>query len=390
MISKADCNPVSVRFGAGALNSLSEVLGQRSCIVIASPGQQRRGVVDRICAQLGDRVAGVDTSVSAYPIINSVEACAERLQAIDAETVVAVGGGSVIDTAKAVAAQRDLAIRGIATQVDSDSSWLSRHLRDGEAFPSSFSPPSIIAIPTTAGSGSEVTAWATVWDEKPARKYSLQHFSLYPECAIVDPALTVEMPEEVTVSSALDALSHALESLWSRWSNPVSTALASRAVGLIPPALRAVMASPGCLESRSDLHQGAMLAGLASSRTRTGLAHSISYPFTTELGLPHGLACSFALSELLEFNFASCSDSVTAAVAALGAASASEAASRLDVLFSDVGLGERMRAHLRDRCAAQQIQAAFLTPSRSENNPVAADEATARALADRALERLGF
>ena len=101
-----------------------------------------------------------------------------------------------------------------------------------------------------------------------------------------------------TEVTGLDALSHALESLWSRWADPVSTALASQAVSRLPDALRGLVESPDSPRLRGRACEGALLAGLASSRTRTALAHSISYPFTAELGLPHGLACSFALPEL--------------------------------------------------------------------------------------------
>ena len=136
----------------------------------------------------------------------------------------ALGGGSVMDAAKVLAA------------ADGDFDKVRRHLETGAGGEALGRIP-IIAIPTTAGTGSEVTSWATVWDTTAKKKYSLSRPNLYPEVALVDPALTLGLPRSVTVSTGLDALSHALESIWNVNANPVSSALAEVAAREVLEAL---------------------------------------------------------------------------------------------------------------------------------------------------------
>jgi alcohol dehydrogenase class IV len=152
-------------------------------------------------------------------------------------------------------------------------------------------------LPTTAGTGSEVTRWATVWDtEEPVpRKRSLDEPWGYAERAFVDPELSASCPPQVLRDCALDALAHALEAMWNRHANPVSDALALRA------AQRIVRHLPRALRGRADaadlqaLSLAALEAGLAFSQTRTALAHALSYALTLEKGVPHGLACAMWL-----------------------------------------------------------------------------------------------
>jgi len=196
--------------------------------------------------------------------------------------IVALGGGSVIDAAKVVA----MGGRGFEA--------VKGYLQDGSGEDALTAVP-IVAVPTTAGTGSEVTSWATVWDTDSARKYSLSHRSLYPTDALIDPELMLGMPRGLTVSTALDALSHALESIWNVNGNPVSTNHAVNAATEILDGLPGLVEDLGNLELRVRIARAATFAGLAFSNTRTALAHSISYPITLHHGTPHGLACSFSL-----------------------------------------------------------------------------------------------
>ncbi len=155
----------------------------------------------------------------------------------------------------------------------------------------------LIAVPTTAGTGSEVTPWATLWDRSSdaPKKYSLHVDETWPEAALVDPALTRSAPAGVTRNSALDALSHALESIWNVNHNPVSDALAVAAARGVIATLPALLAAADAEDQRIAMSRASLMAGLAFSNTRTALAHSVSYEMTLRHGLPHGLACSFTL-----------------------------------------------------------------------------------------------
>ena len=204
------------------------------------------------------------------------------------DVVVALGGGSVLDTAKVLATETGQGFSGVETLVRNN------------AAPVAYRSLPIIALPTTAGTGSEVTPWGTVWDTHARRKLSLHLPTLWAEHALCDPELAYTLSPQITMNTALDALSHAMESLWSTRTNGVSSALAARAIAGILAALPRVLAAPLCRESRSELLQSALLAGLAFSNTQTALAHATSYYLTLYKGVSHGLACSFSLPTILE------------------------------------------------------------------------------------------
>ena len=372
-------NPVRVRFGNGALEDLDPAVGARRCVVLTTEGMAKRGLLGRVESMLGPRVAGRFTGVAPNPTIRACLEAAEALRGAAAEVVVAVGGGSVLDTAKAVAAGRAPGL---------PAGWLAEHLRAGVPFPAEFRPPAIIAIPTTAGTGSEVTMWATVWDELDGRKRSLSHPALYPEAALLDPRLTHSVPRETTVATAFDALSHAMESIWNRASNPVSDALAARAIGLIPGHLRRVLASPDDPEARAGLLEAALLAGLASSGTRTALAHSISYPLTSELGVPHGLACSLTLAELLRRTHERFPARAGLIAEALGAGSVAAASEAIYRLFRDAGVPALLARRVGSAEKLMSLKTGLIAPGRAENFLLAEDQASAADLLRKAWDEL--
>ncbi len=371
-------NPVHIRFGPGALSALAELARSRRTIVLTSDGMARRGVLRTVENALGDLVVATYTAVTPNPTVLSCTTAFEEVRAADAELIVAIGGGSVIDTAKAVAAQ----------DAAGTDAWLSAHLREGGPFPADFLPPAILAIPTTAGTGSEVTMWGTIWDERTGKKYSISHPRLYPESAIVDPLLTHSVPRRTTVATAFDALSHAMEAIWNRASNPISDALAIRAIGLIPDALRAVLESPADPDARERLASAALVAGLAMSNTRTALAHSISYPLTAELGVQHGIACSLTLPEILREVGEEFPDRAALIVQALAATSVADAVYRLYALFRSAGAGDELRQHIGSAAALSGLRGSFIAPGRADNFLVAVEQASAAALLRRAYETI--
>jgi len=231
--------------------------------------------------------------------------------------------------------------------------------------------------------------WGTIWDEQTAGKHSISHPALYAETALVDPDLTLSVPHETTVASALDALSHAMEAIWNRAANPVSDALATGAIGLIPGALRTVVATPGDVGAREALLKGALLAGLAISSTRTALAHSISYPLTAELGLPHGIACSVTLPELLLAVAESQPERGGLILGALDQPSAEHAAAALRALFADAGTGGMVRRHIPSTAALSGVSGGFIAPGRAENFVLDVDQAWATDLLRRSVEAAG-
>lgn len=370
-------NPVRVRFGDGALEELGGILGTRRCVILTTAGMEQRGTLADVERSVGKTLKGRYAEVPPNPTIRSCAHAFEAIRAARPEVLVALGGGSVIDTAKAVAAQQ---------AGGGEPGWLAGHLRDGVPMPEPFDPPSIVAIPTTAGTGSEVTMWGTIWDEETLGKHSISHARLYPEAALLDPSLTHSVPRATTVASALDALSHAMEAIWNRSANPVSDAVAVAAIHRIPEALRRVLEAPEDASARRRLLEASLLAGLAISNTRTALAHSISYPLTGELGLPHGIAASLTLPEILGEVGRGAPRLAGPIVDALGATSVSDAADGLYRLFAVAGTAEIVRHHVPDPSALDALRGGFIAPGRAENFVLPVDQAAASALLRRAYD----
>jgi phosphonate metabolism-associated iron-containing alcohol dehydrogenase len=284
-------NPVAIRFGARSLDELPDLLGTRRAVLVTFPEAEDLGLVRRLRGLLGDRLAGVEDRVEPNPDVADLRAMHERFwrDHADCEAIVAVGGGSAIDSGKA------LMVGTASGRFDELVALLAK----GAPFrPHRVKP--LIAVPTTAGTGSEVTPWATIWDRAAGRKHSLHLPETWPEAAIVDPQLMVTLPRAVTIQSGLDALSHALESIWNVNANPVSDTFAVAAARQVLATLPALAEDPADEALRTRMALAALQAGLAFSNTKTALAHSISYAMTLRFGLPHGIACSFTLPMVLE------------------------------------------------------------------------------------------
>jgi alcohol dehydrogenase len=276
-------NPVEIDFGAGSFARLPELIAGRPYALVTYAEPVFAALAARLAGLAGPPAVTLD-EVAPNPDFADLPRCCRRLgEAREApRVIVALGGGSVIDTAKALAATGD------------DFGRVRRFVETGSGAEELLALP-IIAVPTTAGTGSEVTCWATLWHAAADKKYSLLRPSLYAEHAVIDPELLLGLPRGLTISSGLDALSHALESLWNVNANPVSRSLAVAAAREMLAALPLLVAELTDLDLRARVARAALLAGLAFSNTKTALAHSLSYPVTLRYGVAHGIACSFSL-----------------------------------------------------------------------------------------------
>lgn len=283
------CNPVKVVSGVDITNRLDEYCDKGNLLFITSAGFTNRGITERVVGVFrGETVKIVDT-ITPNPQLDDLDNLIEELGQTKFSGIVALGGGSVLDAAKAIAVTYGCGI----------NRPLAALFRGGEKYALARSLP-LIAIPTTSGTGSEVTPFATVWDCETHKKHSLSGPAVYPDYALLDPALTCTLPRGETLSTSLDAISHALESLWNNNRTPVSRAFATRALRLANTALPKIREAPHSIEYRATMQEASLLAGLAISQTRTAIAHSISYPLTSWHGVPHGLACSFTLPAIID------------------------------------------------------------------------------------------
>ena len=283
-------NPVRIIVGPGTMDRLPEVVHGRP-LLITSTGASARGLTGRVADLLLDRDPMVYDRAPSHPTLDDVQQAVATLRHERFDSLLAVGGGSVIDFGKALSAA-----------AAPSAPALEEMIRDG--IPTALHTFDVVAVPTTAGTGSEVTPFATIWDTADRQKLSLASPKVYPKAAIIDPELTRSLSWESTLGPGLDALIQCFEAIWNINAAPVPTALAIRGIGLVPDALRALhtdLAAPG---PRASMQEAATLSGLAISQTRTALAHSMSYPITAHLGVPHGFACAWVLPGVMAFNLA--------------------------------------------------------------------------------------
>jgi phosphonate metabolism-associated iron-containing alcohol dehydrogenase len=324
-------NPVDVHFGQGSFSKLGSLLNGRPYVLVTYGEAYFRGLAAALEKSAGKPLLVVE-DIAPNPDIALLEGQVARFAALAATPViVALGGGSVIDSAKVFAAARG------------DFAAMDAFLKK-RAGAETLSPWPLIAVPTTAGTGSEVTCWGTVWDNAAGSKYSLAHPGLYPEVALVDPELMAGKPRELTIQTGLDALSHSLESLWNRNANPVSAAhavAAARGVLSTLPALAGDLRNP---QLRERMARAATLAGFAFSNTKTAIAHSLSYPITLRHGVPHGIACSFSLPMIIR-SVAGQGGICEEGLRSIFGTDAAGAAERLETTLDKLGVSTDFRAY---------------------------------------------
>jgi phosphonate metabolism-associated iron-containing alcohol dehydrogenase len=325
-------NPVEITFGTGALNALPKLIDGRRYALVTYPDPWFTSLAARLGELCGDPVLTVG-DIAPNPDMRLLAEQSSRFgeAAAQADVIVALGGGSVIDSAKVFAA------------APGRFAAVERYLKTG-AGAEALTATAIIAIPTTAGTGSEVTSWATVWDTVFGKKYSLARPDLYPEHALVDPQLMLGKPRDLTISTGLDALSHALESLWNVNANPVSAQHAVGAAREILAVLPALANDLQNLELRTRMAQAAVSAGLAFSNTRTAIAHSISYPLTLHYGVAHGIACSFTLPMVLR-SVSDVGGLTRTGLAGIFGPDIARAADGLERFLHDLGVSTDSRSH---------------------------------------------
>ena len=281
-------NPVRICAGQGQIRQLPRLVTEERWLLLTSAGFSRRGTVAQIRSLLQQTPLEIYDQITSNPELDELEALTLRFKNSGIHGIVALGGGSVIDSAKVLA----------VTLINGEYPTLKAALNSATSQKWQHSLP-LIVIPTTSGTGAEVTPFATVWDKVSYKKFSVIGDKVFPSAALLDPNLTLSLPHEETLYTGLDAISHALESLWNINKTPISETFSWQALTLASSALPVVLKKPQDLVGREHMQQASLMAGLAISQTRTAIAHSISYPLTIQHGVPHGLACSFTLEKLI-------------------------------------------------------------------------------------------
>jgi alcohol dehydrogenase class IV len=298
--------PTEILLGRGALSSLGKATaryGRRAMLVCGAGSARRSGLLDRALTHLraADIEAIVYDEVHGEANLGTVDAGIDLARRLHVEVIIGLGGGSAIDTAKAIAGTAPLP----------GSIW---EYHGGRAIEAAGLP--FVAVPTTAGTGAEVTKNAVLIDPRNKIKYSIRDDRWFARLALLDPETTLSMSPEVTAGTGSDALVQAIESYTSIGANAVTDALAYRAIELIGANLARAYSRPDDLDAREAMMAGSLMAGMAMASARLGGVHGMAHPLGSHYKIPHGVVCGLLLPYTMAYNV----DYATAKYARVGVA----------------------------------------------------------------------
>jgi acetaldehyde dehydrogenase / alcohol dehydrogenase len=287
--------PSDTYFNVGALDSL-RTLETTTAIIISDEFNVVRGAVDEVRRHLNAGDVRVFADVLPEPDEEIIRAGVEMITHVRPDLIVAVGGGSVLDAAKAMrllAEHPELSIRELSLPFLDARKRVAR-------YPGPQHSMQLVAIPTTAGTGSEVSPAAVITSQ--GRKVTLVDYSLVPDVAVIDPTLSASMPPAITADTGIDALTHALEAAVSIFASPYTDAFCVQAARLIFESLPKAYAHGDDIEARTAMANAATLAGLAFSNAFVGVNHALAHALGARFGIPHGRANALFLPHVLRYN----------------------------------------------------------------------------------------
>ena len=284
--------PQNITVGKGSLAKLPEVAkksGGSHAFLMSGPHLAKMGLVEKAAESL--KVAGIAvdtfTEIEGNPSVETVDKATAAFKEAGADFIVAFGGGSPMDVAKAV---------GVTAKYGgSITEYEGAHKVPGPIIP-------LIAIPTTAGTGSEVTAFSVITDHSRDYKLTVFSYEILPAYAILDAELLTTAPASVAAACGIDAFIHAEEAYISTAASPFSDAMAEKAMSLIGKNIRRFVANRGDIEAAEAMLVGSLFAGIAFSFARLGNVHAMSHPVSAFFDVPHGVANAVLLPVIAEYN----------------------------------------------------------------------------------------
>ncbi len=284
--------PQNIIVGRGSLAKLPEVAeksGGKKAFIISGPHLNKMGIVQSCVDAL--KAKGIESSVftetEGNPSVETVDKASAAYKESGADFIVALGGGSPMDVAKAVGV--------VARYGGSITEYEGADKVPGDIIP-------LIAVPMTAGTGSEVTAFSVITDHSRNYKLTVFSYKLIPSYAILDAELLTTAPASVAAACGIDALVHALEAYISTAASPFSDAMAEKALELIGANIRCYAANRGDIEAAENMLVGSLFAGIAFSWARLGDVHAMSHPVSAYFNVPHGVANAILLPTIVEYN----------------------------------------------------------------------------------------
>lgn len=359
-------NPVKIYQGKDSLqelkNTVNELAARNILLLTYHQDVMKHEVMNEVLDILDQYHVVTKVFTVSNPDINDLYQLYNDTKDESIDLVIAVGGGSVLDVAKSLCclyADKDDSVNDIRHKIKNKQ----------------YKKPKChwLGLPTTCGTGSEVTCWATIWDREQESKLSLESQQNYAYAVFVDPRLLTSMPKSLVVSSALDATAHATEAYWAKHTNMISKIYALSAIQMILPHLEAIMAGDQRLVHYDALSKGSMLAGMAFSNTKTTACHSISYPLTLNYNIPHGAAVSLLIEPVMKKNLMIL-DNQEQLLSAFGIKNVDELGSKIKNYLQQVGIETSLKKWNVKKEDLKVLVSHCFTAGRMENNPRDLDE----------------
>ncbi len=360
--------PKRVRFGPGSVAELPNLmagLGVRRALVVCGRTVAGGDMLARVAGALGDRCAAVYDRVTAHTPVEMVREAAACLAATGADCVVSVGGGSAIDTGKGIALRR-----AAGDKLDSFAIDFAARAMTRPALPD----PGMrhIAVPTTAGSASEVMPTAAIRDPASGKKLLFWDHRLVPDATVLDPEMAVFAGPELSAATGMTAMARAVECLYSADRNPVSTGLAVHAIRLLGRALPRVIEAPGDLAARADCQMACLMSGTAAINAMASVVHAVGHVVGGRYVVQHGISHALLLAPAMRRLLPAIGADRAIVLEALGAgkgATASDAAGRVAALVAGLPLPRQLRDIGVEHGALAEIAAATMTDYMMANLP---------------------
>ena len=321
--------PTKICFKAGISKKLDKYIEGNNILIISDPFLYKSGVATQIGESMLGKNIAYFSEIEPNPSCESVDKAAEVARSIKADCVIGLGGGSSLDVSKIVAC--------LVTNEGSIYDYYaggSRTLTKRKT--------TLVCIPTTAGTGSEVTNVGVFTNKKAGIKMPMVNNEFWPDYSIIDSELTYTLPAAITASTGMDAFCHAIEAYWNKASQPICDMLAMGAIKLILENIKTAYDEPSNIEARAAMIKASLIAGIAFSQTRTTGIHAISFPLTTEFGANHGTACSITLPAFIKISSEQAESKMKDLVKYLGFENINEFANSIEELMKSMNMPVRL------------------------------------------------
>ncbi|MFA7230255.1 MAG: iron-containing alcohol dehydrogenase [Victivallaceae bacterium] len=344
--------PGKIIFGAGTYSLLPEYLPfDTRILLVTGRHAEHSGLVDGMFSLLKGHEVISSSSIAPEPSLQEVDNLLKAGRYNEVNAVVAIGGGSVIDCGKTAAAL--IPCRGKTA----DFFYGKKSVPGKGLF--------FAALPTTAGTGAEITPNAVLTDQKTDIKKSIRHDTMFADVAIIDPELTYSCPPELTAASGIDALTQAIESYIARDANPVSMTLAAKATALLFANLKKAYLDPNNFVARSAMAEGSMIGAMAFTQSGLGAVHGLAHPIGSKLHVPHGMCCAILLPIIMKSNLPHCEKQMNELAVTCGCGNAGQFIEEIKNLcaelnvpagFSSFGFNRSYFQFILDNCRSNSMK----------------------------------